>query len=163
MKISESNSKNIDGKKFRIAIIASKFNQTVTDGLVKGAIDALTNKNVNKKNIEIFYVPGAFEIPLALKKICTAKSKKKFDGVITLGCVIKGETAHFEYISNTVSSNIQLISVQYNMPVGFGVLTCYTAGQAFERSVSKSPTSDNNKGYESALAVLEMISLLKNI
>jgi len=163
MKISESNLKNIDGKKYRIAIIASKFNQSVTDGLVRGAYAALTKKNVNEKNIKIYFVPGAFEIPLALKKICNSKSGKKFDGVITLGCVIKGETAHFEYISNTVSNSIQQISLQYHMPVGFGVLTCYTAGQAFERSVSKLPTADNNKGYESALAVLEMIGLLKKI
>lgn len=161
MKLSDSKKNNIDGSKFRIAIIVSKFNQNITEGLLKGALTALKHSNVKEKNIEILYVPGAFEIPLTLKKVCNPKSKKNFDGVVAIGCIIKGETAHFEYISDIVSKNIQNISLQFEIPVGFGVLTCYTPEQAMNRSVSENPTSDNNKGYESAMAVLEMIKLFK--
>jgi 6,7-dimethyl-8-ribityllumazine synthase len=163
MKISKSEEKFIDGKKLKIAIIASRFNRVITDGLIEGTLSVLKSNNVKDENINVYYVPGAYEIPLTMKNICETKQKKKYDGIITLGCVIKGETAHFEYISGSVSNNIQNISLQYNMPVGFGVLTCYNEEQARKRSIGNSPTNDNNKGCESANAVLEMINLLKKI
>jgi 6,7-dimethyl-8-ribityllumazine synthase len=161
MKISEPDKNLIDGSKFRIAIIVSKFNKSITGGLLDGAKAALKKLSVKEKNIKIFYVPGAFEVPFALKYLCESKSKNKFDGIITLGCIIKGETAHFEYISGVVSKNIQNISLQFNIPVGFGVLTCYTPEQAVQRSIGKFPSSENNKGFESAIAVMEMIKLFK--
>ncbi len=88
--------------------------------------------------------------------------KRKYDGILTIGTVIKGETAHFEYISQSVSDSINKISYEYEMPTGFCVLTCYTPQQAYERSIIP-PDAENNKGYESALAVLEMISLLSKL
>lgn len=154
----ELNSKNL-----RIGIIVSKFNEHIIENLLDGALEAFENNGVEEDNIEVFFVPGAFEIPTILKKLCRENSKiKKFDGFITIGCVIKGETAHFEYICSSVSDSINKISYEYEIPVGFCVLTCYTPLQAYERS-GKPPDSENNKGYETALTVLEMISLLNKI
>jgi 6,7-dimethyl-8-ribityllumazine synthase len=149
--------------KYKIAIVVSKFNEVVTANLLAGTIAALKENNVGEKNIKIYYTPGAFEIPLALKKLCGKKGKDKFDGIIALGCVIKGETAHFEYISNAVSNSINNLSVEFEIPIAFGVLTCYTPEQAFARSGIDPCNEDTNKGYESGLAVMDMIKLLKTI
>ncbi len=147
----------------RIGIIVSKFNELVTENLLKGVIRALENNGLAESNAEVFFVPGAFEIPTVLKKLCRQNiDKKRFDGFITIGCVIKGETAHFEYICESVSDSINKISYEYEIPTGFCVLTCYTPQQAYERS-GIPPDAENNKGYETALAVLEMISLLDKI
>lgn len=146
----------------KVGIIISRFNEPVTENLLNGALKALTDNDVNRENVEIFYVPGAFEIPTVLKKLCSKTSSKNFDGLITIGCVIKGETAHFEYICEAVSHNINRISYENEMPVGFCVLTCYTPQQAYERSLVP-PDAGNNKGYESALTLLEMIKLMNTI
>lgn len=144
----------------RIGIIISRFNTPVTENLLAGALDALKINGIDESLIEVFYVPGAFEIPPLLKKLCRLNSgKKRFDGILTIGCVIKGGTAHFEYISTTVTQNIGSISAEYEIPVGFCVLTCYTPLQAYERSVMP-PNAENNKGYEAAESLLEMISLM---
>lgn len=154
---------DLNNEDLRIAIIISRFNEPITGNLLEGAITALKNNNIDEDDIDIYYVPGAFEIPSILKKICRINSgKKKYDGVITIGCVIKGETAHFEYICESVSLNINTISYEYEMPLGFCVLTCYTPQQAYERSLMP-PDEDNNKGYESALTVLEMVSLMNKL
>lgn len=149
---------------YRIGIIISRFNEPIIENLLKGAVEALENNGVDESSIEVFYVPGAFEIPSVMKKICrkNESSKKKFDGLLTLGCVIKGETAHFEYICNSVSQNINKISYEYEMPAGFCVLTCYTALQAYERS-GMPPNAENNKGFEAAVSLLEMISLMNKL
>lgn len=147
----------------RVGIIASKFNEHITENLLNGALKALQNNGLEESDIEVFFVPGAFEIPVVLKKLCRKNlDKKVFDGFLTIGCVIKGETAHFEYICESVSNSINKISYDYEVPVAFCVLTCYTPQQAYERS-GKPPDADNNKGYEAALTVLEMISLLNKI
>ena len=153
---------NTDTAGAKIAIIASRFNAEVTDNLITGAVTALKTKGVLEDDITLFKVPGTYEIPAVLEKICKDKSKNVFDGILTIGCVIKGETAHFEYISSAVSDNICSISSRYGIPTGFCVLTCYNDAQAEERSRVNPATSENNKGYESALAVLEMINVLKN-
>lgn len=145
----------------RIAIVVSKFNGPITEKLLKGALQALSEKGIQDSNIEVFFVPGAYEIPLTLKKLCTGN--KKYDGLISIGCVIKGETAHFEYICNAVSNLINSISCEFEIPIGFGVLTCYTAEQAYERSLDEPINAERNKGYESALAVLEMVETLKKL
>lgn len=146
-----------------IGIIISRFNAPVTENLLKGAIEALKISGIDESRIEVFYVPGAFEIPSLLKKLCRLNSeKKRFDGILTIGCVIKGGTAHFEYISSTVTQNIGSISAEYEIPVGFCVLTCYTPLQAFERS-GMPPNAENNKGFEAAESLLEMINLLNKI
>lgn len=147
----------------RIAIIISRFNEPITGNLLEGALTALKNNNLEEEDIDIYYVPGAFEIPSVFKKISRINSgKKNYDGVITIGCVIKGETAHFEYICESVSLNVNTIAYEYEMPLGFCILTCYTPQQAYERSLMP-PDEDNNKGYEAALTVLEMVSLMSKL
>ncbi|HMS64000.1 MAG TPA: 6,7-dimethyl-8-ribityllumazine synthase [Ignavibacteria bacterium] len=154
----------LTSENYKIAIIISRFNEPIVENLLKGAVKALINNGVEEKNIKVFYVPGAFEIPSVLKKICRKNEsyKRKFDGILTIGCVIKGETAHFEYICSSVSQSINKISYEYEMPAGFCVLTCYTPQQAYERS-GMPPDSNNNKGFEAAVSMLEMISLMKKI
>jgi 6,7-dimethyl-8-ribityllumazine synthase len=147
--------------KYKIAIVISKFNEVVTTNLLTGAIEALKQNNILEKNIKVFYAPGAFEIPLVLKKLCKKKGKDKFDGIIALGCVIKGETAHFEYISNAVSNNIAQLNLDYEIPIAFGVLTCFTPEQAFARCEMNPCNEETNKGFEAGLAVMDMIKLLK--
>ena len=147
----------------RIGIIVSKFNEHIIENLLDGALEAFENNGVEEDNIEVFFVPGAFEIPTVLKKLCRENSElKRFDGFITIGCVIKGETAHFEYICSSVSQNINKISCEYEMPTGFCVLTCYTALQAYERS-GMPPNAENNKSFEAAVSLLEMISLMNKL
>lgn len=154
---------NLNTQGLRIGIIISKFNEPVTGNLLKGVLQALKNNGIEEKNIEVFYVPGAFEIPAVLKKLCKKNTDvKTFDGFITLGCVIKGETAHFEYICDSVTHGINSITREFEIPVAFCVLTCYTPVQAFERSMIP-PDSENNKGYEAALSVIEMINLMRKI
>ncbi|MFA5403600.1 MAG: 6,7-dimethyl-8-ribityllumazine synthase [Ignavibacteria bacterium] len=148
-------------KDYKIAIVVSRFNEVVTTNLLSGAIEGLKQNQVKEKNIKVFYAPGAFEIPLILKKLCKKKGNNKFDGLIALGCVIKGETAHFEYISNEVSHSIAQLNLEFEIPIAFGVLTCYTPEQAFARCEMNPCNEDTNKGYESAIAVLDMIKLLK--
>ncbi len=148
---------------YKIAIISSRFNTEITGNLIEGAKKSFLENGVSENNIYLYLVPGAFEIPAVLEKICKKNSELKFDGILTVGCVIKGETAHFEYISNSVSSNINLISSKYGIPTGFCVLTTYTDEQAEARSRLDVCNSETNKGYESAEAVLEMIELMKQI
>ena len=139
-----------------IAIVVSRFNEEVTGGLLKGALDYLRESQFDDKKITVVHIPGAFEIPLTAKHLCMTG---KYCGVICLGAVIKGETAHFEYISNAVTNGIMTLNLEYNMPVAYGVLTCYTDEQAQKRSSNDA----HNKGRESAQAAVEMINLLKQI
>jgi 6,7-dimethyl-8-ribityllumazine synthase len=140
-------------KKIKIALVVSRFNKAITDGLLTGAIDALKKSGVSEQDIKIVYCPGAFEIPLAAQKLCLSK---KFNAIVCLGAVIKGETAHFEYIAYAVTRGIVDLNIKFGIPVIFGVLTCYTEEQALRRS---SPDADN-KGAEAASAALEMVKLL---
>lgn len=144
-----------DSHKLKFAIISSRFNNPIEENLVNGAIEALKENNIDPENINVVWVPGAFEIPLIAKKLA---GEKKYDALITLGCVIKGETAHFEYICEVVAHQLGQISLDYEIPLGFGILTTYTLEQAQFRS-----SNENNKGYECALVVLEMIGLLNNL
>ncbi len=154
---------SLEGKGLKIGIIISKFNEPVIENLLKGAMHGLENNGVAEEDIKVFFVPGAFEIPMMLKTLCRKNSEfKVFDGFITLGCVIKGETAHFEYISKAVTDGVNRLNMEFEIPTAFCVLTCYTPQQAFERS-GNPPTASNNKGYESALSVIEMINLMKKL
>jgi len=143
-------------KKHRIAIIVSQFNRKISEGLLAGALKALSRKGISKKNIDIFRCPGSFEIPLTAQKVCETR---KYNAVICLGAVIKGETAHFEYISKAVTDGILRLNLQFKIPVTFGVLTCYTEVQA----ISRSSDDAHNKGSEAALAALGMLELLEKI
>ena len=143
-------------KPIKIAIAVSKFNESVTKGLLEGALKELTAGGISEKNIKVVMCPGAFEIPLTAKALCNSK---KYSAVICLGAVIKGETAHFEYISEAVSKGIMKLNIEFGIPVTFGVLTCYTEEQAIERSKE----GEANKGAEAARAALEMIKILKTV
>ena len=143
-------------KSGRIAIVVSKFNNEVTQGLLNGALEALLENGYDEKDVKIIHCPGAFEIPLTAKHLCQSG---KYCGIICLGAVIKGETAHFEYISQAVTQGIAELNLEFGIPVSFGVLTSYNDEQAIKRS----QPGDENKGKEAALAVIEMISLLKAI
>lgn len=142
------------GKKF--AIILSRFNEFVGDGLLKAANDCLIKHGVNENSIDIIKVPGAFEIPVTADRLA---SKKKYDAIICLGVIIRGATPHFEYVASAASNGISQVSVKYSLPVIFGVLTTDTIEQAFERAGTKA----GNKGWDSALTALEMADLFKLI
>ena len=150
--------KKISGvKNLRIAIIVSDFNRTITDKLVKGAKLALRENGI--KNIKIIKAPGAFEIPIIASSLIH-NTKENFDGIITLGCIIKGETAHFEYIASSVSNTLNFLSAQERIPIGFGILTCYNKQQALDRCRINPITPEGNKGYEAAMAVLETLNVI---
>lgn len=147
---------NFDGKELKIAIVASRFNEFITKELIGGAEDTLLRHNINTDDIDLYRVPGAFEIPSVCNKI--AKSGK-YDAVITLGAVIRGSTPHFDYVAAEVSKGVAAVSMQYDIPVIFGVLTTDTIEQAVERAGTKA----GNKGSDAAMAALEMINLYKGI
>jgi 6,7-dimethyl-8-ribityllumazine synthase len=136
---------------YRFAIVASQYNSVITDRLIDGAKRALKAQ----KEVMLIRVPGSFEIPLAVKQ---AAASKKYDGIVALGCVLRGETPHFEYISRAVSDGLQRVALETGIPVGFGLLTVHTVAQAMERS-----GESGNKGFEAATAALEMIDVLRRI
>jgi 6,7-dimethyl-8-ribityllumazine synthase len=136
----------------RIAIVASRFNSEITDRLIAGAQEALRGL----AEVTLFHVPGAFEIPLAAKR---AALSGRFDAIVAIGCVIRGETAHFEYISQVASAGIAQVGLETGVPVTFGVLTVDTDEQAMARSV---PGGDN-KGYHAAQAAVEMARIVKGL
>ncbi|MCD4741690.1 MAG: 6,7-dimethyl-8-ribityllumazine synthase [Desulfobacteraceae bacterium] len=143
-----------EGKKF--GIIAGRFNDFITEKLVSGAIDALTRSGADDKDITIVKVPGAFEIPLISKKMAASG---KFDAIICLGAVIRGATSHYDYVCSEVSKGIANVSLDSGIPVMFGILTTETIEQAIERAGTKA----GNKGFDSALAAIEMANLASNI
>lgn len=144
------------GKGKKVSIVASRFNDFITARLMEGAIDALTRHGVMEKDISIYRVPGAFEIPPVAKKIANSK---KADGVICLGAVIRGSTPHFDYVASEASKGIAQVSLEAQCPVIFGVLTTDTIEQAIERAGTKS----GNKGFDTAMALLEMMDLYAQI
>jgi 6,7-dimethyl-8-ribityllumazine synthase len=140
----------------RFAIVASRFNDFVTSRLLSGALDALERTGTAETDITVVRVPGSFEIPLAAKKLVQTK---KYDAVICLGTLIRGETPHFDYISSEVTKAIGSVSLESGIPVAFGVLTVDSVEQAVDRAGMKS----GNKGSEAALSAVEMVSLLKQL
>jgi len=153
MKVNEGQLK-ADGKKF--GIIVGRFNEFIGGKLLSGALDALKRHGGSEENIEISWVPGAFEMPLAAQKM--AKSKK-YDAVICLGAVIRGATPHFDYVSNEVTKGIASVSLSQELPIIFGVLTTDTIEQAIERAGTKA----GNKGYDAAVSAIEMVNLLEQL
>lgn len=146
----------LNGEGLKVAILASRFNSFIVDRLVEGAADCLSRHGVNDSDIELIKVPGAFELPHALKKICS-KETPKYDGVICLGAVIRGATPHFDYVSAEVTKGVAQIGLTSKIAVSFGVLTTDTIEQAVERAGTKA----GNKGFEAALSILEMMNLYK--
>ena len=145
---------NASGKRF--GIVASRFNELITKKLLEGSIDCLVRHGANVDAISIAWVPGAFEIPLAAKKM--AKSGK-WDAVICLGAVIRGTTPHFDYIAAEVAKGIAVVGLEFETPVIFGVLTTDTIDQAVERAGTKS----GNKGWNAALSAIEMADLMARL
>ncbi len=146
----------IVAKGMRFGIIASRFNDFICGRLIEGALDALVRAGADEKDIQVYKVPGAFELPLAAKKV--AKSGR-YDAVICLGAVIRGATPHFEYISAETTKGIAMVGLETEVPVAFGVLTTDTIEQAIERAGSKS----GNKGWDAAMTAIEMVDLFRKI
>jgi 6,7-dimethyl-8-ribityllumazine synthase len=140
----------------RYALVVGRFNSFVVESLLSGAIDALKRHGVKDADITIVRAPGAFEIPLVVKKVAETK---QFDAIITLGAVIRGGTPHFEYVAGECVKGIGSLSLEYGIPVAFGVLTVDSIEQAIERSGTKA----GNKGAEAAMSAVEMVSLFKQL
>jgi 6,7-dimethyl-8-ribityllumazine synthase len=140
----------------RFALVVSRFNSFITDRLLAGAVDALEASGADAENIVVVHVPGSFEIPLTAKKIAEGGHT---DAVIAIGCILRGETAHFDYVASEVARGVQLAQLDTGIPVIFCVLTCDTLEQAIDRAGLKS----GNKGYDSGLAAIEMANLSKQL
>jgi 6,7-dimethyl-8-ribityllumazine synthase len=147
---------NYSGKGRKFAIVISRFNSFLSERLLEGALDCLSRHEVIESDIEIIRVPGSFEIPLIVKK---AALLKKFDAIIALGAIIRGDTPHFDFIAAEVSKGLANVSLETLVPVSFGVLTTDTIEQAEIRSGAKG----GNKGFDAAMTALEMISVIENL
>lgn len=147
---------NLIAQELRIGIIAARFNEFITSKLLSGALDALRRHGALEENIELAWVPGAFEIPLVAQ---TMANSKKYDAVICLGAVIRGATPHFDLVSNEVSKGIAQVGLQSGIPVIFGVLSTDSIEQAIERAGTKA----GNKGFDAAMTAIETANLLKSI
>ncbi len=147
---------HLSAKGKKIALVAGRFNEFISNKLVGGAIDCLVRHDADEENITTIWVPGAFEMPLTAKKIAESN---KYDAVICLGAVIRGATPHFDYVSSEVSKGIANVGLETGFPVIFGVLTTDTIEQAIERAGTKA----GNKGWDAALTAIEMIDLFEKI
>jgi 6,7-dimethyl-8-ribityllumazine synthase len=145
-----------DARGLRIGIIVSRFNQFITDKLLDGALDGLKSHGAEEDRITVARVPGAFEISLMAERMAASGD---YDALVCLGAVIRGDTPHFEYVSDAVTSGILAAMRQYQLPIGFGVLTTNDSQQAMERSGTK----DANKGYEAALTAVEMVNVIRKL
>ena len=139
----------------RFAVAVSRTNALITDRLLGGCVDCLVRHGVDEDHIDVVYVPGAFELPVAVKALC----RKKYAAVVALGCVIRGGTPHFEYVAGEATKGIAQAALESGIPVAFGVLTCDTLEQALERAGAKG----GNKGWEAAQSALEMADLLPKL
>lgn len=148
--------KNLNGKGKKFAIITSRYNEAITENLTKGALKSLEEYGVTLSDIKVFSVPGAFELPLFCQKLAQSKL---YDGLIALGCVIRGDTPHFDYVCAETTRGIGQVSLATGIPIGFGLLTTDNLIQAELRSSLKG----DNKGVEAALTTLEMVQKLGNL
>lgn len=146
----------MDAKGYKIAIIASRFNDFMVNSLIGGAVDYLVRHGAKKEDLTIIRVPGAFEMPIVAKK---AAESKKYDGIVAVGAVIRGATPHFDFVASETTKGLAHVSLEYGIPVGFGLLTTDNMEQAIERSGSKA----GNKGVEAASALLETLQVLKQL
>jgi 6,7-dimethyl-8-ribityllumazine synthase len=145
-----------DGQGRRIAVLISRFNEEITLRLEEGAVDALLRAGVSDRDLDIIRVPGAWELPAAAR---TALATERYDGLVALGAVIRGDTPHFEYVASAATRGLADAAAEYDVPIGFGLLTCDTVEQAAARAGG----AHGNKGADAALAALEMIDLLGRI
>jgi 6,7-dimethyl-8-ribityllumazine synthase len=145
-----------DATGLRFGIVVSQFNSFITDRLLAAALEALAHSGATKKQIEIVRVPGSFEIPIAAKKLA---GTGRFDSIICIGCVLRGETSHYDYVASEAARGIQLAQLDTGVPMSFCVLTCDTLEQAIDRAGLKG----GNKGYESAIGAVEMARLVRKL
>lgn len=143
-------------KGIKVGIVAARFNEFITSKLLGGALDGLKRHEVNEEDIDIAWVPGAFEIPLIASKMA---SSGKYDAVICLGAVIRGSTTHYDYVCSEVSKGVATVSLKSDIPVLFGVLTTENIEQAIERAGTKA----GNKGYDCAVSAIEMVNLIREL
>lgn len=148
----------LDAKGLRFGIVISRFNEFISGKLLTGCLDGLNRHGADEKNIDIVWAPGAFEMPLLAKKLASAK-ESRYDAVICLGTVIRGATPHFDFVAAEVSKGIANVGLETGKPVIYGVLTTDSIEQAIERAGTKS----GNKGFDAALAAIEMANLMKAI
>ena len=146
----------VNGRGLKFAIVVSRFNEFITSKLLGGALDTLKRHETNEEDIDVVWVPGAFEIPLLAKKLATSK---KYDAVICLGAVIRGSTSHYDYVCNEVSKGVAQVSMQTEVPTIFGVVTTENIEQAIERAGTKA----GNKGSDAAISAMEMANLIRNL
>jgi 6,7-dimethyl-8-ribityllumazine synthase len=158
MKKGAKNDERLNAAGLRFGIIVSRWNSLVTNALLDGALRILEHHGGDQNQMEVIRVPGCFEIPLAAKLLARQNS---FDALICLGAVVRGETTHHEHIAREVSSGIQKISQEFNLPIGFGILTTETMDQALERAAKSIGGKAGNKGEEAALAAVEMANLIR--
>ncbi len=156
MKTITGNFQSSDVKDIKIGIVLGRFNSFITDRLLEGAVEVLRQHGIDDENITCVKVPGAFEIPLAVKHMAQSND---YDGILALGCVIRGATPHFDYVAGECARGVQQASLESGVPVGFGVLTVDTIEQAIERAGTKA----GNKGIDSALAVLETLDVIRQL
>jgi len=146
-----------DASLMTFGIVVSEWNENITEGLLKGAYNTLVNNGAKEQNIVVKYIPGSFELPLAAQTLL--ENNKTFDAIICLGSVIQGETKHFDFVCEATSQGIKDVSLKYNKPVVFGVLTDNTLQQAIDRSGGK----HGNKGDEAAITAIKMVDFQKNV
>jgi 6,7-dimethyl-8-ribityllumazine synthase len=140
----------------RFCVIAARFNDAIVENLVRGALDTLKRHGAADSAIDLVRVPGAWELPLAARRVARAR---QYEGIVALGTVIRGATPHFDYVCAECAAGLNRVSLEFEVPIGFGVLTCDTIDQALERSGTK----HGNKGVDAALATIEMVSLLRQL
>ena len=140
----------------KFCVLAARFNDRIVEDLVRGALDALRRHGVADSAVDLVRVPGAFELPLAAKKVARTR---RYDAIVALGVVIRGATPHFDFVCGECAAGLNRVSLEFEVPIGFGVLTCDTVDQALERAGIK----HGNKGADAALAAIEMASLLRQL
>lgn len=141
-------------KGFKFAVVVSRFNEFITGRLLEGAIDAIVRSDGKQEDIDVIRVPGSFEIPLVVKR---AALSKKYDAIICLGAVIRGETPHFDYVASEVTKGIALLNLEFTIPITYGIITADNTEQAIERAGNKM----GNKGFEAARSAVELLNLFK--
>ena len=144
------------GEHRRYAVVASRFNQDIVERLVDGALDALVRHGVAADNVDVIWVPGAWELPIAARRLLASE---RYDALVAVGAVIRGGTPHFEYVAGEASRGLALASTDFDTPIGFGLLTCDNVQQAEERAGG----AHGNKGWDAALAALEMSDLFDRL
>ena len=147
---------NLDAKGMKFAIVVARFNSFITEKLLEGAIGALKRTGASEDDIEVVRAPGSWELPLIVKSLA---EQRRFDAVIALGAVIRGETPHFDYVAGECARHLSEIPLQTGVPVAFGVLTTNTVDQAIDRAGAKA----GNKGFDAALSAIEMVDVLRRL